>query len=110
MYVFELGSLKLQHFSVSLDVSIFPEIYSSSSQDQATAYWPKLKNMGTNTTRQIEMMRAQSTTGRQQKSIQQVHTAGIRVKRDESKFGVVKRRDGILKSEYIRVTKGSNFF
>lgn len=55
-------------------------------------------------------MRAQSTPGRQRKSIQQVHTAGIRGKRNESKFGVVKRRDGILKSEYIRATQGSNFF
>lgn len=100
MYDFKVGSLKLQHFSVSLEVSIFPLIYLIYSQDQATAYRPELKKTGNNTTRQIEIMRAQSTTGRQQKSIQ-VHMAGIRGKRNESKFGAVKRRDGILKSEYI---------
>lgn len=50
--------------------------------------------MGKNTTRQIEMMRAQSTTGRQRKSIQQVHTAGIRGRRNESKFGAVEEKEG----------------
>lgn len=49
--------------------------------------------MGKNTTRQIKMMRAQSTTGRQRKSIQ-VHTAGIRGRRNESKFGVVEEKEG----------------
>lgn len=39
------------------------------------------------------MMRAKSTTGRQQKSIQ-VHTAGIRGRRSESKFGVVEEKEG----------------